>query len=299
MALQVLLQTATLYANRKKEYQNLAMSRVAGSSATSVGSIGFGIFKLQKLGLIYGKLIGLLLEVVYLYTKIWKRIQWNPSSWRAVAKKYRNFPKYSTFEALLNMGHKQLPILVLTSFFSLGAAGLYALANTLLTKPLGTIATSFAQVFYQKTAEEEHLEGDELRLFFLKNLRVLFLLAIFPSLLVLFFGPFLFAFFLGEEWYEAGVYASWLIPFLFFNFLKTAFSSLVDTKNKIRENALWEFVFLGTGILAFYFAWRVEDALLGIKLYSMLGMLLAVGQLYWYYQLTKSNKQWDIQRKDI
>ncbi|MCH2081838.1 MAG: oligosaccharide flippase family protein [Saprospiraceae bacterium] len=296
VAFQVVLQTISVFANRIKKYRVLSISRIGGSGFNSIASMIYGYLQVKPLGLIYGKLFGIVLEVVILWSSLRKYISKPSQNWRkewlGVMKKYQNFPKFSTFEALLNIGHKQLPTLALIAFFGLKVAGLYALANTLLSKPLGIVATSFSQVFYQQTAEEEQVHSEKLKPFFLRNLKLLFGLAILPALFVVFFGPIFFAFFLGEEWFDSGVFAAWLVPYLVLNFLKTAFSSLVDIKDKIRENAIWEGVFLVVGIFAFLLGKYYDDSLLTIQMYSISGSLLALLQLYWFYKLTEVKKQW-------
>lgn len=296
VAFQVILQTTSVFANRIKRYRALSFSRIGGSGLNSIASMVYGWLKIKPLGLIYGKLLGIVFEVIMLWSSLREYISKPSQNWRkewlVVLKKYQNFPKFSTFEALLNMGHKQLPTLALIAFFGLKIAGLYALANTLLSKPLGIVATSFSQVFYQQTAEDEQAQSEKLKPFFLRNIKLLLGLAILPALFIVFFGPLFFAFFLGEEWLDSGVFAAWLVPYLVLNFLKTAFSSLVDIKDKIRENAIWEGVFLAIGIAAFWLGKHYDDSLLAIQLYSISGSILAIIQLYWFYKLTEVKKQW-------
>lgn len=296
VAFQVILQTSSVFANRLKKYRSLSISRIGGSGSNSTSSMIYGWLKIKPLGLIYGKLLGIVLEVILLWRSLRRYILKPSQNWRKewlmVLKKYQNFPKFSTFEALLNMGHKQLPTLALIAFFGLKVAGLYALANNLLSKPLGIVATSFSQVFYQQTAEDEQAQSEKLKPFFLRNLKLLLVLAILPTLFIVWFGPSFFAFFLGEEWFDSGVLAAWLVPYLVLNFLKTAFSSLVDIKDKIRENAIWEGVFLMVGIGAFWLGKHYDDSLLAIQLYSISGSLLALVQLYWFYKLTEVKNQW-------
>ncbi|MCI5081768.1 MAG: lipopolysaccharide biosynthesis protein [Saprospiraceae bacterium] len=296
LAMQVLLQTSSILANRLKRYGNISWSRIVGSGTTSGSSLAFGWLQVRPLGLIYGKLIGMAGEVALLLWGLRQKLMLPGANWRqnwkTVMLRYRSFPRYSTFEALLNVGHKQLPVLALTALFGLSSAGWYSLANTLLSKPLGIVATSFSQVFYQQTAADEAKGVHTLNRFFMKNLWLLSGLALPPAVVVMVFGPPIFAFVLGEEWYLSGVYAAWLMPYLFVNFLKTAFSSLVDIKNKIRQNARWEGVFLLSGILAFSLGWHFQQALLAIQVYSVLGTVLGVIQVYWFYTLTSIDKQW-------
>jgi lipopolysaccharide exporter len=294
---QATLNATTFLANRHQRYRSLSVSRFTGSATTGFSSILIGLFRTTAAGLIIGKLLGLVLETATVLRPIWK--DWR-SSWGSLRaqipdllRQYQNFPKYSVPEALLNMGHKQVPIIALTVFFNLEVVGLFSMASTLLSKPIGIVSTAFSQVFYRQSTGLQGQDGHPLRAFFLKNLALLALLILPPTLLVVWLGPWFFALFLGENWRIAGVFAQWLMPYLALNFLKTAFSSLVDTTNKIRESALFEALFLVTAIAAFAIAEKQGSALIGVQYYSLFGSLLALIQLGWFYQLTGQRQGWE------
>ncbi|MEN0004148.1 MAG: oligosaccharide flippase family protein [Bacteroidota bacterium] len=298
---QAILNASTFLANRKQAYKTLSYSRFAGSSTTGLISILLGIANTSTFGLIIGKLAGLAVEAATILRPLYKnwRQTWTqlPHNLRRLLRQYQNFPKFSVPEALLNMSHKQLPILALAAYFSLESAGIFTMANTLLSKPAGIVSTAFAQVFYRESTALRTTGAGSLRAFFIRNLLLLLALVALPSLLIICFGPPLFAFFLGEQWREAGVYAQWLMPYLAINFLKTAFSSLVDTANKIRESAFFELCFLLAAILAFYWGYASANALVAIKWYSVFGGLLSVIQLFWFFRLTQYQHDWEVTKK--
>lgn len=294
--LQALLNATTYLSNRHQHYRQLSVSRFAGSATTGLSSILLGLHRATAANLVSGKVLGLVVEVGYILRPLWK--QWR-QSWTSLReniprllRQYQNFPKFSVPEALLNMSHKQIPIIALTAIFSLEAAGLFAMANNLLSKPIGIVSTAFSQVFFRQSTEEHYEKPGQLRRFFLRNVLLLLGLIILPVLIIFFWGPALFAVFLGKNWYEAGIMARWLIPYLAFNFIKTSFSSLVDTANKLRESALFELAYLISACLAFWFGRHAPSPIFGIQLYCLFGCLLSTLQIAWYYRLTEVKGGW-------
>lgn len=291
-----LVQAAGFLANREKRYKLLSYSRIAGSSSTGLASILLGLAKLTKSGLIMGKIIGLFLEALVLIVplrKVLKNRNETTISYREVLKKYRNFPLFSVPEALVNTSYRQLPILFLTSLFSPAAAGFYALAHSIVSKPLGMIGSSFMQVFFQRAAELNDQTGSSLERLFVQNLRALFLLAFLPCVLLALVAPGLFEFILGDGWRTTGIYTRWLMPLLFFSFLKSPLSAMVDIKNKIGENIFFEMALLLLTLLAFYLGFRQNDPLMAVKIYSLSCSLVVIIQVWWFYKLTKVESSWN------
>lgn len=291
-----LVQAAGFLANRDKRYKLLSYSRITGSGSTGLASILLGLAKLTKSGLIFGKIIGLILEAMVLVIplrSIFKTQDQTKLSYRALIKKYRNFPLFSVPEALVNTSYRQLPILLLTSLFSPASAGFYSLAHSIVSRPLGMIGSSFMQVFFQRAAELNEGTTSALENLFVQNFRALFLLAFLPCLLLALVAPGLFEFILGDGWRTTGIYTQWLMPLLFFSFLKSPLSAMVDIKNKIGANIFFELTLLLLAILAFFIGFRQNDPLLAVKIYSLSCSFVVAIQLWWFYKLTKIESSWN------
>lgn len=289
-------QSAGFLANRQKRYKQLSYSRIIGSSTTGMTSMLLGFAKLTSTGLIIGKFLGLIFETGALLWPLRKGLKYKKGSGRSfktLMKQYRNFPLFSVPEALVNTSYRQLPVILMTGLFSPGVAGYYALAYTIVTKPLGLVGTAFMQVFFQRAAELNDDSDQSLESLFLKNLRALFLLAIIPCLVLALVAPPVFEFILGEGWRTTGIYTRWLMPLLFFTFLKSPLSAMVDIKNKIGQNILFEALLLILTLLAFYVGFRQKDPLLAVQLYSLSCSLIVIVQLYWFYRLTKLKSSWN------
>src|SRR5690606_8732501 len=110
---------------------------------------------------------------------------------KVMANRYRRFPIYSSGEGLLNTAGLQLPPLLFAALFSPAAAGLYALANQILSLPMSLIGGAVGQVFFSQAAQA-HRDGTLSRIV-LQLHRRLAHIGVPPSLLLMLVAPDLFA----------------------------------------------------------------------------------------------------------
>ncbi|GJM36004.1 MAG: polysaccharide biosynthesis protein [Saprospiraceae bacterium] len=291
----VLVATSYL-ANRFKAYRQLSEGRIAGSSSNGLLSLALGVAGLTAIGLFLGKIVSLFLETWFTGRKLLGEIKKAGSAihradlYKLMAR-YRNLPLFSAPEGLLNTGFRQLPVLALTVIYSPELAGFYGLAASVLSKPLGTISTAFGQVFFQRAAQEAD-NTSALQRLFRNDLLFLFSIGVIPCCLLMWWAPNIFAFVFGEEWYTAGLYTTWLMPLFFLTFLKTPFSCMVDIKNRIQQNILFEGAFLLWSLVCFYLASQGWPALKLIQWYSLGCTFLGLFQLAWFYWLTRVEGGW-------
>ncbi len=206
---------------RHKQYKNVAKSKVIQSSALSVASVTMGYSMLNKIGLISGQMIGQLFASGYLTYKtltnesfIFRRL--NKLKIISLAKRYKEFPKIVTLTGLLNTSSVHAPIIILTSIFNLKIIGFYSFAHRILSLPIGLIAVSIGQVFYQEMSAKKLL--NDRAILFEKTLLKLLKIASPIFAFIMIFGDKLFAFIFGAEWIVAGEYAQIISLWLFYVF---------------------------------------------------------------------------------
>ena len=286
-----LLSSYSLYSNRLKKYYVMTKSRVVSSLTTAIVSISLGLLGFGFMGLIVGKISGQILEILFLHFGIKKDLKglFDPLQFKKLNQtiyKYINFLKFSTAEALLNTGFKQIPVILLSSFFGNAASGHFGVAQSALSKPTGILSGSVSSVFFEKAVSINNSSPTQLKPFFLKNLKSLTLIIIPVSIIAMLFSPTLFAFVFGEAWRTSGVYAAWLMPYVGVTFVKAPLSSMIDIKNQLKKNLIFESSFLTWTLCSFAWAIQKEDPLIGIQLFSFGNALLGLAQLYWFYTLT-------------
>jgi O-antigen/teichoic acid export membrane protein len=131
-----------------------------------------------------------------------------------VARRYWRFPVYQMPAELLGSFCRQMPAILLATYFSVEAVGLYWLANRILERPTLLFGADMDRVFVQRIAGERDRERDPTRLF-VKTTLIMAALSLPFFLLIIAFGPELFSFFFGDKWHRAGEYARWMSLFSF------------------------------------------------------------------------------------
>jgi lipopolysaccharide exporter len=196
------------WAVRVKAFKVTSASQVIRSLSGKGSSIGFGFLDLGAPGLIIGTILGNVaasfnLVKVLLPELPSLREQARKGTMKKLAKEYRDFPMYSASQNVINAISGGLPVLLLTRFYGLPIAGAYAFAMNVLTFPMGFVLSSLRQVLFQKASESQH-QGRSLAALYVKVTATLFATALIPTAIMLIWGPQLFAWVFGSQWYTAG-----------------------------------------------------------------------------------------------
>lgn len=220
------------WAIRMKEFTSLAKSKISQSVVAvgiQVGGSALGPIALL-LGQVAGYATGSLSLILSVLRQRWKVVTTVtlPDIF-LVARRYKKFPLFSTWDALFNTAGSQLPPILFSAIFSPAVAGLYTLAN-LAGTPIHLLGQSIANVFFP-IAVQAHREGKLGPLVAITYSRLAHIAM--PLILVqLIAGPELFRLAFGPEWREAGVFAQWMAPWLYLTFTTSTLSSLFDVLNR-------------------------------------------------------------------
>lgn len=141
-------------------------------------------------------------------------------SLKELAYRYRDFAIFRAPQVTLNAASQSLPVLMLATFFGPVSAGFYTLGRTIMGIPSALLGKSVGDVFYPRISEAE--KNKELLYPLIKKATLLLgIIGFLPFLIVILFGPWLFAFVFGADWAMAGEYARWLSAWIFFMFLNS------------------------------------------------------------------------------
>lgn len=197
----------------------------------------------------------------------------------AAAKRYRQFPIYSTWSGLLHMGGNQLPPLMFAALFSPYAAGLYALTSRVLSMPMSLIGSSISYIFLAdlpKAYREKRVS--ELAAAVQQKLAHI---AMPPTLILLIAGPQLFAFVFGENWREAGTFSQWMAPWLYVAFITAPLDTIFDVLEKQHQQLVFEVILFATRITTIVAGSLIGDLITTVALFSIGSMLCWFGCLLW------------------
>lgn len=242
-------QALTYWNNRQKKFKNTAVSRVNQSLFQGMTQTGLGFAKITG-GLIWGQFIGIISSITYLlrkdrsYRKILQKTE--VSTLKLQMKKYQKFPKYGIIGGLCDAGATQMPVLMLTKFYSSTVTGMFSLTFRVLNMPTAIISSAIAQVLFQKVVEISQKAPEKLNSYIIKMFLFLFLLYL-PAVPILFiWGDTLFAFVFGEEWGQAGIYAGYLVIAVAIRFAVSPLSAVLGLEKNIKKGVFWQVLYLCT-----------------------------------------------------
>jgi len=148
------------------------------------------------------------------------------------------------------------------------------------------VSSSIGQVFYQKGAEQYNQQGDISRLV-IATMKKTAMIGI-PCLLILvFFGPDLFAFIFSNEWRVSGEFAQILAPWLILNFIVSPVSQVPLIVNKQREAFLLSLIGNGLIVLSIIIGGLLQDVKLGLAILSITQVIYYIWIIIWTVKIAK------------
>ncbi|GAB3526214.1 hypothetical protein GCM10027443_01150 [Pontibacter brevis] len=273
-------QILSYWSNREKNYNFLASSKVAQNS-TNVGvSVLIGLILSLGTGLIWGAMVGAVIAVSLLIFKSRGLLKemvavTNIKSLKACAAEYQEFPKFTLPTAFLDTFTTQIPVFLITIFFTEALAGHFSFAYRILSLPISLIGASLGQVFYQKLTEIHHNQQSS-RGLILKMWGLLFLVGIVPFTVLLFFGSELFILVFGAEWEEAGRIAAILAIPLLFMFCSSPTSTAFIVFGIQKYSLAFGLLFIVLRPLAFYIGYLRGDIFLSLILWGTFDVILII-----------------------
>lgn len=250
-------QALTYWNNRQKRFRNTAVSRVNQSLFQGIVQTAMGFSKVAG-SLIWGQFFGIISSTLYLlrkdssYKKILQKTE--VSTLKQQMKKYQKFPKYGIIGGLCDAGATQMPVLMLTKFYSSTVTGMFSLTFRVLNMPTSIVSSAISQVLFQKVVEISHNEPENLNKYIIRMFFFLFLVYL-PAVPILFFwGDTLFAFVFGEEWGQAGIYAGYLVIAVAIRFAVSPLSAVLGLEENIKKGVFWQVLYLCTITPTLYFS---------------------------------------------
>ncbi|WP_181909820.1 lipopolysaccharide biosynthesis protein [Paenibacillus taihuensis] len=288
-----LYQVLNNWSTRQKQYKRMSMSLVGRSSSIATTQIAAGAAGLASSGLIGGQIAGQLIATVLWIVRTWRESSnlfiksFSIEKLKQTARKYSEFPFYSTPQTLVNSLSQNLPIFMLSYFYGSAVIGLYSLGLRLIQFPVTLVAQSVRQVLLQRISEAKQGEID-MRQMFIKFTITLALIALLPSLFIIFFGPQLFKIVLGAQWMEAGVYASWMVIWMFLSFISAPALVLMTVFGLQRRLLIYETLLLAARFGALFVGGTYFSVVKCIAMFTLVGVVFNV---YLIASMLKGSKE--------
>lgn len=271
---------------RNKQFSIPAKISVIQALVLNTFKVLIGIFKPFGAVLVIVSTAGQALQAIML----WSKLRWGSGIndnrdkyaispfqfFKGLAIEYYDFPLYRAPQVFLNAFSKNLPLLVLATFFGPVSVGFFVIGRRVLSIPSQLISQSIGRVLYPRVSEAAH-KGENLRYLILRATIGLIAVGIIPFGICFLFGPQVFSFVFGEDWIRAGEYARWLSIWLFFVFINKP-SVVAIPVLKIQK---WFLLYEAFSILINMFAlfsgyFFFKSDLVSILLFSVVGSILYI-----------------------
>ena len=254
-------QTLISLANRLKDYKNFSKSKIVSMGTSKSFTLGYGIiFSGNFGGLILGDFLLKILGIFLIVTQkskgyVQSLFTINTRDILAIAKKYKNYPKYYLPATWILIIMNQIPLYFLTIYFGASSAGYFAFAISMLNIPVLFFSNSISAVYIQKASIYYPEDIEKLRSLSLYIVRILIISSSLAFGLILGFGDYIFSVFLGDNWINAGNFASILSLGYVIYFIALPFNTLFRIFNLEKQflviNALFFLLILFTFLILY------------------------------------------------
>lgn len=225
------------WSTRKKRFGDISKARVTQSLSGIAAQVVGGFGGLGSVGLVLGLVLTQAGGLFYLARRCAFDIRKYSSSvsfWglRATAHKYKNFPRYSTFEAFFSAASLQLPILIIAFYADSVELGCLALGLKIMAAPVLLLGNAVAQVFLAEASSAD--ERGELERVATTLIGKLFLIGG-PSLVVGgFAAKLIMPLLLGSEWARVGELMLWMLPWFVLQFISSPVYVVFNVRGRQR-----------------------------------------------------------------
>jgi O-antigen/teichoic acid export membrane protein len=228
---------------RQKRFMASSSLKIYRRSSEGLIQTGTG-FSGFYWGLAVGDVIGNVTAAVAGFFRIRKEInQHRPekllNSIKKNARSYDEFPKYAFPSNLLNTFVLSALTFQIFAKFSIEEVGYAELTQRMLTVPIALIGVSLGQIILQRVSAAFHKKSSVQNLF--KGFLLLGILVSIPFFITIYlWGPEIFAWVFGKEWFVSGLYAKSLIVSSSFLIIISPLGQLLIGLHKIKVNSIWE-----------------------------------------------------------
>ncbi|MGM0647319.1 MAG: lipopolysaccharide biosynthesis protein [Bacteroidota bacterium] len=293
-----LMKSMVMWANRKKYFKAIAANNIYQSSFGSAFKLGLGMLGYQSAGLITGTIAGNGITALILTRKMIRKDQLlhlkiSLKKVKYWSRHFINFPKYELPQGVINTLSGNLPVLFFASYFSTTAAGFYFLGFNVVFRPLSLISGAVEQVISQRLIAMNN-EKKPIAREAINTLKILFGIAVIPSILFGLFTPQIFSFVFSESWTEAGKYVQILMPWLFLVYLAGPFSFIPNMYYQQRKAMNIEFIYFVLRVISLIIGIVNQDLILALILFSIAGFIVLTYKLFWYFALIRKNQIRDV-----
>lgn len=279
------------WAVREQEFSLIAKTKLVQSISGILTKLVMGILGLRPLGLLLGAIVSQAGGMLSLGNRLIRKKgipEADLFKLKRVAVKYRKFPLFTTWQALLNSLGRHITPFFLVAFWGPQVAGYFAFSLQILHLPAYFVGQAMSQVFVQRASVAKYqgnLQETSRRFF-----KVLLLVGTFPILCLGLIAPEIFSFVFGSEWQVAGIYARVLSPWVALAFISSPLSVLFAIQNRQEVGLAFEVGFVLSRIAVLVFGANLGDILFVLTLLSGVNCFFLLLIIVWLMGETGNQK---------
>ncbi len=277
---------------RERGFAAIAQSRIAQGAGHAGVQVGLGFAGAGPLGLVIAQLSNFFLGSAILGWRALSRSS-SPAShggfgrMRRLAATYKQFPIYSTWEAVFNAAGIFVPVILIGALAPASEAGHLLLAMYAMQATLSLVGTAISQVYYSRAPGE--YQAGNLAAFTRTVLANLMKVGPGPLLFIGIVAPALFPILFGGAWARSGVLVAWMTPWFIMQFLASPISLAFSVTGHQKQAGILQAAgFFGrtaSVLLAWWWAstWITEAyAVSGFVFYALyLAVVMMTTQIPW------------------
>lgn len=215
-------------ATRNRQFSAIATTRITQAVGGGGTQVVLGWIGLVPVGLLLGHIVYRAAGIVRLAMMA---VSANYSTSRLLKtgsllttlRRYQRFPKFSTPEALANIGAIELPVLIIAAMATGPEAGFLMLALRVMQAPMTLVGSAVSQVYLSRAVKEN--QDQSLGYFTMRVIAGLVRVGAGPIIFVGILAPSLFPILFGQPWERAGEIVSWMTPWFVMQFLSSPVST--------------------------------------------------------------------------
>ncbi|HBC3535260.1 TPA: oligosaccharide flippase family protein [Vibrio vulnificus] len=270
------------------DFANVAKAKVALTLTTLVTQLSF--YYLGSAALIFGHFLGQLVGFIvnsYKYKNEVIKHKIDKKKSIALAKRYKEFPIYSTWEALANAVGNNIPVFIFATLFSSTAAGYFALTFKVLNIPMTLLGAAIGQVFFSRAAKAYHNGGlnviTEKLFYFLINIGMI------PAIMITILSADIFSIVFSEQWLTSGYYAQVMTPWLFFVFISSPLSSLISISENQKNGLKFQVFLLSARVISLLIGAIFFSEVETLYFLTIVNIVSLTFFIYWLLKISGSN----------
>jgi O-antigen/teichoic acid export membrane protein len=287
--------TQNYWLSRKTNFGAIAESKVIGSVSTGVFQLAVPIWNVSPFGLIVGYAAGygcadfFMLKGVRKDLRVFRRV--SLKRMKELAVQYKHFPLFNSLSTLINALSLQVPITILAYYYGGNVAGCFFIANQIVNIPLILLGSTVELVFFQKISEVIHEKGPgNIKAIVGDVYKKLFLIGVYPMILLFILGEEISKIYLGENWYLSGIYIKILVPLIFLAFLSSPISALYMVLNKQKVWFSFSIILFISRLASLLIGGKYGSPEIALGLFSFTGIIIWLWNNVYLLNLAGVNK---------